>query len=373
MRQAPREGAVDALRALALLPVVAVNWLGYAYLFGAGPLGPAQPATSVLAQLLWWVVAAVLACKGITLLAFLFGYSQGLSRRARGAQALAARRRRMGRLLLLGLLHGALIYAGDILTLYALCGLVMLRWSRLPTRRLLRRAKVLLVCQGVLLVLLSWPMWWLDATVSPSVVGPQDVAGVGAWLAANGMAYLTAVLTMATVGVLQPLGLMTAGLAAARLRLFSHRRWQALLQHWSRRWLWPGLLINALWATGLWWGYHGGVPGQADLLYGFGMFVAMPLLMAWVPRVVLASRHPAAGTPGLLQALMQALMQAGRHTLTFYVGSSALSLVLFSGLGWRWQPGTAVLFALVCLTWAAWVLCAQRWRGPWPLEAWLSR
>lgn len=130
-REAPRAGAVDALRAAALLPVVAVNWVGYGFLPDAGPLGPAQPAGSPGAQAEWWVVAAVLACKGLALLAFLFGYGQGLSRRARGDQALAVRRRRMRRLLALGVLHGLLLYGGDMLTVYALCGLLMLGWSGL--------------------------------------------------------------------------------------------------------------------------------------------------------------------------------------------------------------------------------------------------
>ncbi|PTT82294.1 hypothetical protein DBR42_17045 [Pelomonas sp. HMWF004] len=364
--QAPREGAVDALRAAALLPVVAVNWVGYAYLPDAGPLGPAQPAGSILAQAVVWLVAALLACKGLALLAFLFGYSQGLSRRARGDEALAVRRRRMWRLMALGVLHGLLLYAGDILTLYALCGLLMLGWSRLPLRRLRQRAAWLLAWQAVLFVVLALLMLFLDAPeASSAAVSLATTSDVGSWLLANGRSYLVSVLATATLGVMLPLGLMTAGLVSARLRLFSHPRWRPLLRRWGHRWLWPGLLLNMAWATGLCWGYHGGSPSTAELLYSLGLFVAMPLLMGVVPRLVLAAQQPS--------RVMHMLARAGRHTLSLYIGSSLLSFALFSGLGLAWSPGTVALAGLTLLYWGGWVLLSSRWRGRLPLETWLSR
>lgn len=357
---------MDALRTAALLPVVAVNWVGYAYLPDAGPLGPAQPAGSVLAQAVVWLVAALLACKGLTLLAFLFGYSQGLSRRARGGDAVVVRRRRMRRLLALGVLHGLLVYAGDILTLYALCGLLMLGWARLPLRCLRRRAVRLLAWQAVLLVVLALLMLLSDVPeASSTAVSLATTGDVGRWLLANGHGYLVSVLGMATLGVMLPLGLMTAGLVAARLRLFSHPRWRPLLQRWGHRWLWPGLLLNMAWAAGLWWGYHGGSSSTAELLYSFGLFVAVPLLMGVVPRLVLAAQQPS--------GVMHMLARAGRYTLSLYIGSSLLSFAVFGGLGLAWLPGTVALLGLALLYWGGWVLLSARWRGRLPLESWLSR
>ena len=104
-RPPQRVAAVDALRALALLPVVAVNWGGYGALPDMGPMSPPTPAGSVLAEAVSWFMHALIAGKGISLLAFLFGYSQGLSQ-DRGEAGLARRRRRLGKLLLLGVLSG---------------------------------------------------------------------------------------------------------------------------------------------------------------------------------------------------------------------------------------------------------------------------
>ncbi len=365
-RPPPRELAVDALRALALLPVVAINWVGYATLPDAGPLGPAMPAGSWLAQGALVAVAALLAAKGITLLTFLFGYSQGLSRRARGDDALTVRRRRMRRLLLLGVVHGLLIYCGDILTLYAVCGLLMLGWSRLRLRQLRRRCIVLLSV-GLGLVVLVAPLMVMGPDAEPAVVRASLAApaGLAGWLGVNAWGYVTNQLAVLALGLPLPLGLMTAGLMAARLRLFSHPRWRPVLQRLVRRWLWPGLALNVVWGLALWQGLSTAPPGWAEAFYAFGMHVAVPLLLGLVPALVLAAQRGSAA--------LSWLAGAGRHTLSLYVGSSVVSLVLLGGAGLALPLGTAALALLSVLYWALWMAWAPRWRGRLPLEAWLSR
>lgn len=367
-RHPPRDTAVDALRALALLPVVAVNWVGYGALPDAGSLGAATPADSWWAQGSLIAVATLLAAKGITLLTFLFGYGQGLSRRARGADALAVRRRRMRRLLSLGVLHGLLIYSGDILTLYAACGLLMLRWSRLRPRLLLQRSLVL-VSVSVSLA--------LTALVAAALVLTDDGKGVTVttslaaptswrhWLALNAWGYVTSQAALLCLGFLLPLGVMTAGLLAARLRLFSHPRWRPRLQRWARRWWWPGLAVNLLWGLALWWALHAGTEAWSVAIYAFGFNVAMPLLVGLAPRLVLAAQRGAAGA--------QRLAALGRHTLSMYVGSSLVSLAVLSGAGLAWPLGTAALAVASVLYWVLWLVLAPGWRGRLPLEAWLSR
>jgi len=367
-RQPPREVAVDALRALALLPVVVVNWVGYAALPDAGPLGAATPAESWLAQGWLIAIATLLAGKGITLLAFLFGYSQGLSRRARGEQAGIVRRRRMGRLLLLGLVHGLLVYAGDILTLYAACGLLMLSWSRLRLRQLRRRFMVLLAVELALTALAS--PWISDLARSKAAQTLSSLAtpsGWLDWLALNSWGFLVNQMSMLLLGFLMPLGLMTAGLMAARLRLFSHPRWRPVLRRCARRWLWPGLVLNLAWGLTLWHALRAAEQDWADIVvYALNsMYVAMPLLFAVVPWLVLAAQRRAPA--------VERLALAGRQTLSLYIGSSLLSLALLSGAGLALPLGTAALGMLAMLYWGLWVAFAPRWQGRLPLEAWLSR
>lgn len=359
-----RDTAVDALRALALLPVVAINWVGYASLPDGGPLGAAQPSGSWLAEAVNWLLAVLVMGKGVSLLAFLFGYSQSLSRRGReGSQALRHRRRRMGRLLLLGLLHGLLLYMGDILTTYALCGLLMLRWSGLRLAQLRRRLVLLLGLDLLLSGVLAVALWNSPAmTPAVSLSTPMDWSG---WLGSNAYNFLFTQFWSVLLGLPLPLSLMTAGLMAGRLRLFSHCRWRAGMRRWSRRCLLPALALNLAGGSAYWWALSGRGDSNSSYL-AFYLYPAVLLLSAVVPMLLLGWQ---AGS-----AWLGRLAPAGRHTLSLYLCSSVLSLLLFSGAGLAWQPGTVLLALLALLYWGGWLWLAPRLGGRrLPPEAWLAR
>lgn len=366
-RRAPlREASVDGLRALALLPVVAVNWVGYAALPDAGPLAATQPADSWWAAGWLFAVASLLTGKGITLLTFLFGYGQGLSLRARGDQAPQIRRRRVARLLMLGLAHGLFIYAGDILTLYAVCGWVMLGWSRLRLRQLLRRAVMLFFVHSLITVTVV-PVMLMQTDFQTERVFPSLAASThwSAWLATNAGGFAIGQLYVLLAGLFLPLSLMTAGLLAARLRLFSHPRWRRLLARFARRWFWPGLLANLAWGLALCLALSARRENWAMAVQAINGYVALLWLLGLVPWLVLAVQRGSAP--------MARLCSLGRHTLSLYIGSSLLSLAVFSGAGLALSLGTAALAWLALLYWSAWLALAPHLRGRLPLERWLSR
>ncbi|WP_067065602.1 DUF418 domain-containing protein [Roseateles chitosanitabidus] len=362
-RPPQRVAAVDALRALALLPVVAVNWGGYGALPDMGPMSPPTPAGSVLAEAVSWFLHALIAGKGISLLAFLFGYSQGLSQ-DRGEAGLARRRRRLGKLLLLGVLHGTLLYMGDILTLYAVAGSVLALWAGIRLSEMKVRIGVLLLLElGVIALTFVMASMTLDHVPSTPLAQPATWAD---WTLRNAGHFLSTTIAFVILGLPTPLLLMAAGLMSARLRLFSHPRWEPMLARWSRRWLLPAVGVNIAFASLLWPGLREGdafVSGQYAIFY---LFPTLLLLSAAVPAVVLRLRRD----PRLL-ALLAPL---GRHTLTLYLTSSVLSFALFSGAGLSWQPGTVVVALLSLAYWVggvalAHVIGARRL----PLESWLSR
>lgn len=361
-----RELAVDGLRALALLAVVAVNWAGYASLPETGPLGAAQPTGSWLAQASLILIAVLLAGKGITLLAFLFGYSQGMSRRVRGRDALQHRRRRMRRLLALGLLHGVFIYMGDILTLYAVSGLLMLRWSGLSLRQLWRRLILLLSLE--LLLSLAIGVWLLQGGLVEKSADARSLAqasGWWDWTRLNGGSFVAGTLGQVLLALPFFMGMMTAGLMAARLRLFSHRRWRASLQRWANRWLWFGLALNLFWGVTLWHALRNQNERLEQLCWTIYIWLALSLLAGLVPTLVLAAQRGS--------RLMHWLAPAGHHTLSIYIGSSILSLLVLSGAGLSLPLGTAALLGFGLLYWGLWIRWSPRIKGRLPLEDWLSR
>lgn len=362
-RPPQRVAAVDALRALALLPVVAVNWVGYPALPDAGPLSPPASDEGLVAQALSWLLHALVAGKGIALLAFLFGYSQGLSQ-TRGVDALVKRRRRLAKMLTLGLLHGSLLYMGDILTLYAVAGSLLAIWAGHSMAKLKLRIRVLIALNlaviGFTVVLANLP---LAGEPSVPFTAPAPWAE---WTLRNAGHFTATTIAFMTLGIPVPLLLMTGGLMAARLRLFSHPRWEPALRRWSRRWLWPAVAVNIAFTSLLWPGLRDGdgfVTGRYAIFY---LYPTMLLLSAAVPALVLRMRRD--------PRLLEALAPLGRHTLTLYLFSSVLSFALFSGAGLSWQPGTLVTAGLALAYWVGGLLLARaRGPRPLPLERWLSR
>jgi len=138
VQEQSRIKSLDVVRGLALLGILAVNAA-----FFAGPFQAAQnPLLAPLAvtdDTLWtWLVMHVFfEFKMITLFSMLFGVSIYLvggerSDKDRGKVL----RRRLAWLALFGLLHGALLWYGDILLHYALCGFIVLFARSLKGRTL---------------------------------------------------------------------------------------------------------------------------------------------------------------------------------------------------------------------------------------------
>lgn len=362
-----RQPLPDALRSLAMAAVLVVNGIGYA----AAPWGPllglADPEGSPAAIALQALVGGVFQGKAYPALALLFGLSLAMSTRGRGPQPLAAARRRLRLLLLLGVLHGTLLYFGDILTMYALCGFLALRhvrqpWSRL--RPILRRGAAWALATmtlGLALALIAIGGSAEGGTVAtlPHVDGYRELLWLNA--ATYGLALGPGLLLTLPLLYLCTL----AGIAAFRLRLLTARRWGAARRAWLRRWFWPIAILN--------------------VLYGLVSALALAAQPSCFP--VLESAAPFLGVPMsalLLAALaeswerghrrwLMAVAPLGRRTLSVYLGYSCFCLVLYGGAGLGWQPGTVMAVAIGAAFWVAALLLARASPGRWPLEVWMGR
>ena len=137
--------SLDALRGVALFGVLVVNLLTLfrvslfaQFLPGGGPQ-PAPGADYVVSRIL----AIALEFKAFTLFSLLFGIGLAAQHeriRARGVAFGSYAARRLGFLLVLGLAHLFLIWNGDVLTLYAVVGIVAVPLLGLSTRVLLALA-----------------------------------------------------------------------------------------------------------------------------------------------------------------------------------------------------------------------------------------
>lgn len=159
---------LDVLRGFALLGILLVNIEYFTRPITDVVLG-ADPGLAGADRVVDWWTGALVEGKFYALFSMLFGAGFALMwqrMEATGRKFFGLYFRRLLILALFGLVHGILIWAGDILFVYALVGFVMmLLFRKTPERRLLKWALVFLVLPVVL-------MWAFSAGYELSKADP---------------------------------------------------------------------------------------------------------------------------------------------------------------------------------------------------------
>src|SRR4030095_14496652 len=123
-----RMDVIDILRGFTIFGILLVNmplygWPNWGPMRAIRAQLPGGPLDEAASCFLWLFAED----KFSPLLSFLFGLGFNIQlTRARAANFLCAYRRRLLALLLMGLLHGLLVWSGDILVTYALVGFFLL-------------------------------------------------------------------------------------------------------------------------------------------------------------------------------------------------------------------------------------------------------
>jgi uncharacterized protein len=384
-----RIDAIDFLRGVAVLGILAINVTGF-----WGPslatFSPAIPRAEPAAY--GWFAFAFVVFEGKmrALFSMLFGASMVLFAQAaerKGYDPDTAQIRRLLWLALFGYLHFALLWWGDILFLYALCGLFALLLRRLEPRQLVLIALPFYALVHVIETLLALPGVLAEQAVLAGTAPQADVAEHAAMMSriaasvAKDVAVLNAGFFEAmwlklSSAPLQPLTttlstftetvpLMLLGMAMVRSGFFTawpRRRMAALAV--------AGIVVGgAPTVLAVQWLQRHGWPPRA-------MFMAIEDGMA-LPHLLMAL-----GYAGLLVSIFPALRQwwigkalaaAGRCAFSNYLGTTVLMTALFSGwgLGLGDELPRVWLPAFVLLGWAAMLLWPQWWLqrfGQGPLE-----
>jgi uncharacterized protein len=138
--EAERLFAVDALRGFALLGILAMNIVGFAWPEPAYNNPLRSGGFEGLDRAIWFFNHLVFEGKMMTIFSMLFGAGLVLMDHraaARGARVGWVYYRRIFWLLVIGLVHAYLIWDGDILVLYAECGLFLYLFRNLTPRTLI--------------------------------------------------------------------------------------------------------------------------------------------------------------------------------------------------------------------------------------------
>lgn len=379
-----RNATLDILRGFAMLGILLVNmelFRGALWPAMVGSLPDPSPADRVVETATAWFAQG----KFISSFAFMFGLGTAVQlarSRARGVVGVGRLPRRFAVLLVIGLLHGFLIWSGDVLALYAVCGFVLLAFAKVSVRVTLWWAAGVAVGLAVLagigvavLVALSaafGDMGAADAEAGMAFLEP--IADRAVEVYANG-GYLDQVrfrlweFPFAQFGTAfyAPLVfvLMLLGLAAGKAGMVTDtERFTALLRR-VRGWgLGLGLPLNGVMAFGL-----ASVGGQAGMmaaapedmtaLGALAMplsFVAPPILaLGYLATITLACRDAA------LRDRLSPLAAVGRMAISAYLFQSIVCTAFFSVTGLYASASASFGLVVVVAVWAASLVLCPLW------------
>lgn len=390
---------LDAVRGIAVMGILLMNIISFAMPDAAYFSPAAYGGTSPPDVISWAIMSVLVDSKMRGLFSMLFGASLLLVyERAEAAQGngKSVHRRRMVWLLIFGLVHYYLIWFGDILTLYALCGLVGFGLLYKDEVQLRRIAIWLLSINFLIFGALMIGLWVLKGMAMQPGADPELVKNFAEVMAEFGGAnsetiaksialyqggYFEILHHQLTEGLFIPVisflvgGLETLGLMALGMMFFRNG---FLTGDWDDVRYMKTMRIA----------YSIGIPGQIALVVwglvsGFDALAVIGSMWAWSApfRIAVMIGHAALGMLLIKKfansAIMARISAVGQAAFTNYLGTSILMTILFYGYGFglfgqmsRWQ-----VYLIVPVVWVIMLLWSKPWLGRYrygPLE-WLWR
>ena len=372
---------LDAVRGVAVMGIFLLNVIdmampSYAY------VDPHYYGGATGANWWEWAVAYVIADgKMRGMFTMMFGASTVLiaERALAGGQSPARiHYARMATLFVFGMIHAYLIWSGDILVLYSVCGAVAFVAWRWRPQLLLTVGIALLAfklvngitayqqvaaiqaaaARGTAPAVAAWQAYQRDAAPPPDAIAGELAGYRGDYATALATRVPTAIFMQTVINreaLFDTLGLMLIGMALFRLGFFSGA--------WSRRAYWViAAPIPLLWFAYVplvvWLARTANAPLTQIATEAIQLTVLRPLLsLGYAALVILLVQSGAA------RGLADRLAATGRMAFSNYLGTSIVVTLFFNGygLGWygyleRWQ-----CLIVVAVVWAAMLA----WSKPW--------
>ncbi|HLS68091.1 MAG TPA: DUF418 domain-containing protein [Kiloniellales bacterium] len=369
-----RIGLLDILRGFAILGILLMNVQSFGLVSGAY-LNPKALGEPPAADYLVWLATHLLVDeKFIAILTMLFG--AGLLLMAQRSKVPAAEfertfHRRMLWLLAIGLLHGLLLWRGDILTTYAICGAAAIYFRHMQPWKLLKIAVALMLVPTVIAILMTAGLQllpeqrlaelatkhWLP---SREVIREEIALYTGAWLATAGARALDGLTIQAWMLVTERfwrvLALMLIGMALLRLGF--------LMGQWSNeRYRRTGLIALAIGLPIVGMGVLFNEYFDWDLRYSLYLgklanyWASGIVAFGWIAFVAVLAHC------GMLGRIGTWLTAVGRLALSNYLLQTLFCVTLFYGfgLGLYGQLDRPMLLLVVLGIWTAQIAFSVLW------------
>ena len=340
-----RIGSLDVLRGFALLGILVMNIQLFSMPIAAYANPTAWGDLTGLNLGVWTLSHLLANQKFLTLFSLLFGAGICLFAdriEARGGRPARWHYRRMGWLLVFGLAHAYLLWVGDILVPYAICGCLVYLARRCRPRTLLLAGLAVFSVTSLFFLLIG------SVLLVPGVPGEVTTEIQREWspdasaLDAEIEAYRGGWSEQQPLRVEQALsvhlgtlpffvlwfsgGLMLIGMALYKWGVLSAAR----DDRFYRRLALYGLLGGApLVALGIWWNFSGDWSWQRSMFFGglFNSWGCVPMALGYLSLVMLAVRRR------FLPGLQARLAAVGRMAFTNYLLQTVLCTTIFYGHG----------------------------------------
>jgi uncharacterized protein len=376
-----RIASLDLIRGVAILGILTVNIEGF-----AGPIaasvtpdwnGPADPAS----HFAFAAVMVLFEGKMRALLSLLFGAGMVLfldGAAAAGRDGTALQLRRLTGLAVIGYLHFALLWWGDILFTYACAGFFALSLCRLPQRTLTTTA---------LLAFAAWHALGIASSLSPVIAERQadtalsspvqirsqhlqrevdrhealaeqqrELGGFVQLIAhkLRDQPLLPLIIAMNSLG--ETLPLMLLGMVLYRSGFFTGS--------WPRRRLWlfsaGGLTLGGgatLGLTAMAWNWHFAPTLMEAMLSSWLALPHLAMALGYAALLVLATRRFAT------TALAGRVVAIGKMALTMYLGCTLIMTGLFYGwgLGLSGSVPESRYWVFILATWFVMLIAGPFW------------
>jgi uncharacterized protein len=289
---------------------------------------------------------------------------------ATGRSSAGVHYRRMGWLILFGLLHAHLLWYGDILYFYGLCGLVAWPFRRLPPAVLIPIGLVVVSVASILAWAGGWSVqFWSDEIIRQQQQQWQPAAELLAdelnayrsgWLAQMPERMVSALqfetFVLAIWGAWRVGGLMLVGMGLFKLGVFSARAKSSV--YWA--------MIIAAAVIGIpvtMYGIRRNFDANWAAVYSlfdgsqYNYWASVLVSLGWVGAVMLAYRS------GTCVFIMKPLAAVGRMALTNYLMHTVICTTIFygHGLGLFGSVERVGQFGIVLGVWALQLMVSPIW------------
>ena len=366
--------SIDVLRGVAVLGILLMNIVAFSMVTAA------YESPSVyddLAGADWWtwlILHYVADTKFMSIFSILFGAGVCIfmeRAQAKNHSQWKLQASRMGWLLVIGLLHAYLLWFGDILVSYAICGMIIATMRHWKPWVLFVVGFILMnVIPIGVMVFIYWTMqFWPEAQLlrmeqTASITAPdlqlEIAAYTGTWvnqLPHRVLTSLTMHLIILPLIVLWHLvGLMMLGMAAYKWKILSASR---SVRFYSVTMIISAVIGFPLIAIGVWYKQqHDWDPALIRFLDGnWNLVGGVFISFVWISIVMLICKL------GLFTFARKALAATGRMALTNYLGQTIICTLLFygHGLGWFSKFERVELLYVVVAIWVFQIAFSLLW------------